>query len=155
MNDHHHDQQQWGECPSGELHSLARRLRAQHSRRRAVKVSQYGALGLVVIGAFFVTSGLINARRVPAVLAHLNCRECHEHFEAYHLHLAGTQPMDVQLAERMRAHLLHCKRCRLAFEKQYPDVAIAALDTATQPLASERLLPVESATLIFAVAALR
>ncbi len=156
MTDRDVDQQPWGACPSGELRALAQRLQAEHRRRGVVRIAQFSALGLLVIGAGIATGSLVVGRRapgVPPVLASLNCQECKEHFEAYHLHLTGDQPMGTELAERMRAHLLHCKSCRLAFEKQYPDVMIALIHAGIEAVASGHRPAAAAGKMLLAAAA--
>lgn len=156
MTDHDQNQQQWDECPAGALSALARRLNARHRYQRAVRITQFGALGLVVVAAGIVTGGLINARRgpvgpvVPVTLVRINCRECKSNFEAYHLHLTSQQPMDATAAEQMRVHLERCKGCRLAFQKQYPGVLIAMATGAAGLLLGICRRPVETATTLVA-----
>jgi hypothetical protein len=146
MTDHDYDQQQWGECPSGELRALACRLNNLRRRQLAFRIAQFGVLGLLLVAAGITAGRWTGTRRAPVLVARINCRECAAHFEAYHLHLIHKGTMDTSLAEQMRAHFQKCNRCRLAFAKQYPGVLIAIATDAAGLLAGVNHCPAGTLT---------
>jgi len=126
MSDFRTDQQ-WDECPPGELSRLAKRLKS--TERRALLKSQMGnaALCLVlVVGGVLWASSLIG-RTGPGGIS---CKECLAHFDDYHLHLTTGAPIEpIKLANQMQVHLDHCRLCRGEFDQRFPGVLSTAMAT--------------------------
>ncbi len=96
---------QWEACPSGELMSLARKLKARRRDRTAARI--VGTTGAILLVFFIV--GLV-AHRMRDFndnrLGNISCEEVKANLDDY---AAGQ--LDEHLADHIRVHLAECPGC--------------------------------------------
>ena len=122
----------WDHCPPGELQRLVGRLNVLERSAKRKKICYIGAGVLSMAAVLIVSISTLMPNSIQ--FGELTCQQCQSHFDAFHSHLtselddqiatvevARSNIMDSTLAEKMKAHLANCERCRLQFKSVYPD----------------------------------
>jgi hypothetical protein len=122
----------WDHCPPGELQRLVGRLNVLE---RCAKRKQfcYRGAGVLSMAAVLIVS-ISTLMPNPTSYGGLTCQQCQSHFDAFHSHLTSevndhvatveedrSDVMDSALAEKIKAHLANCDRCRSQFKSVHPD----------------------------------
>ena len=116
-----HQDDDWGECASGELRQLARQLHTRQRRENLAKAAQVGAWSMLLVAVGVFLGGLTLRGGLPTA-GGIACPDCVAQFEIYHAHLTSQAEMEPLLVTQMQAHLEHCQPCRDKFVDRYPDM---------------------------------
>jgi hypothetical protein len=122
----------WDHCPPGELQRLVGRLNVLERFAKQKRFCYRGA-GILSMAAVLIVS-ISTLMPNPTSYGGLTCQQCQSHFDAFHSHLTSevddqvatveedrSNVMDSALAEKMKAHLANCDRCRSQFKSVHPD----------------------------------
>ena len=122
----------WDHCPPGELQRLVGRLNVLERCAKRKRFCYRGAGVLSIAAVLIISTSTLMPN--PTSYGGLTCQQCQSHFDAFHSHLTsevddqvatmeegGAIVMDSTLAEKMKAHLANCDRCRSQFKSVHPD----------------------------------
>ncbi len=122
----------WNDCPQGELSQMVRKLDAAQSLTRTKKLVQTGFLSMLLVAGGVVAGGVLFTSN-SMTYGGISCTECQGHFAEYHGHMTGSELLeDLGLVKSMDAHLAICQYCHDRFNENYPGVLSASISISTQ-----------------------
>ncbi len=135
MSANQHQNDNWHDCPAGELSQMVGRVNTsqRQARRKQLFGTAAACMLLVAVGVFSV--GSVFAPNGDFTFGGITCTECHENFAAFERYQTEAATMNQALALSMETHLEQCPRCGKAFEKTYPGILSSELSNQpTMPL---------------------
>lgn len=139
MSIHPENQDEWNDCPAGELSRMASRLNLSQKRAHTRKLYRSSLLSMLLVAVGVVVVGSV-LTPISNHYGGITCAECKSHFETYHSHLTGVAQIgDSALSSSMATHLANCGFCKEKFRQSYPGVLDDTVAMSTRPALLPRL----------------
>ena len=121
---------EWQDCPSGEMSQLVKRLNSKQKRVQSAQLLKAATVCILLVAAgVFFTGSMLDSQPIldsqEPKYGGITCSQCKLHFASYRDHKTAAAPMEEALATSMATHLKDCNICRSFFEKTYPGVLSA------------------------------
>ena len=118
--------EQWQDCPAGELNQMVGRLNARQRQQRRKQIFTTAAACVLLVASGVFVAGTALDPGGPRY-GGITCDECKGHFVAFYEYKSNDGPFGEKLAASMKTHLEQCQPCRSLFESTYPGVLSAEI----------------------------